>query len=171
MLPEVVKPAEEEVVSPPTPSTALDDSLAHAVVEKVCDVKLSLVPGGGATLTELQAIKRRLELYSDVHANEEEMLKAIKEYATDEPLKKKLNMIADDTDDEEEAPTIVTRHSDIWGKVPPKEPKRAAKCTVCDREVSALRFAPHLDKCMNLGTVRTAASNNTAVSSVRGTPK
>jgi hypothetical protein len=169
MLPEVVKPAEEEVATPPI-STALDDVLAHVVVDKLCDAKQTLVQAG-ASITELQAIKRRLELYSDVHANEEEMLKAVKEYATDEPLKKKLHTIADETDDEEEAPTIVTRHSDIWGKIPPKEPKRAAKCTVCDREVSALRFAPHLDKCMNLGTVRTAAANNTAVSSVRGMPK
>jgi hypothetical protein len=166
---EVVRPV-EEVVTPPSPSTALDDVLAHAVVDNVCDVKQPLSNGGG-TLTELQAIKRRLELYSEIHANEEEMLKAVKEFATDEPLQKKLHTISDDTDEEEEAPTIATRHSDIWGKVPPKEPKRAAKCTVCEREILALRFAPHLDKCMNLGTVRMAAANNTAVSSVRGTPK
>jgi hypothetical protein len=87
MLPEVARPV-EEVVTPPS-STALDDVLAHVVVNKVCDVKHPLSTGGG-TLTELQAIKWRLELYKDVHANEEEMLKAVKEFATDEPLKKKL---------------------------------------------------------------------------------
>jgi hypothetical protein len=160
----------DKVVTPPS-STALEDAIAHVVDDNVCDVKRPLSDGGG-TLTELsKAIKLRLELYSEVHANREEMLKAVKEFATNEPLKKKLHTFSDDTDEEEEALTIVTHHSDVWGKVPPKEPKQVAKCAFCERKVSALHFATHLDKCMNLGTARTAAANNAAVSLVRGTSK
>mmetsp|Transcript_39921 Transcript_39921/g.82121 ORF Transcript_39921/g.82121 Transcript_39921/m.82121 type:complete len:226 (-) Transcript_39921:332-1009(-) len=47
---------------------------------------------------------------------------------------------------------------DIWGNVPPKEPRTTAKCDICGRQVSALRFAPHLDKCMNLGNSRATGS-------------
>ena len=37
--------------------------------------------------------------------------------------------------------------ADIWGRIPPKEPKIMPKCDICGRQVSALRFAVHLDKC------------------------
>ncbi|CAM9149561.1 unnamed protein product [Phaeothamnion confervicola] len=37
---------------------------------------------------------------------------------------------------------------DIYGRVPPKEPVSHLTCGVCGRLVSALRYAPHLDKCM-----------------------
>ena len=47
---------------------------------------------------------------------------------------------------------------DIWGNIPPKEPKTTVKCDICGRHVSALRFAPHLDKCMNLGNSRATGS-------------
>lgn len=47
---------------------------------------------------------------------------------------------------------------DIWGNVPPKEPRTTTKCDICGRQVSALRFAPHLDKCMNLGNSRATGS-------------
>lgn len=48
---------------------------------------------------------------------------------------------------------------DIWGKFPPKEPKKTVKCTVCSRFVSTSRFASHLDKCMGLSTVRGSSGN------------
>ena len=51
---------------------------------------------------------------------------------------------------------------DIWDKFPMKEdPTRLAECRICGRKVSTLRFAPHLDKCMNIGagTTRVAATN------------
>ena len=56
------------------------------------------------------------------------------------------------------APTMQTRqalnHTDIWGRIPPKEPKQNVECRICGRQVSALRFAPHLDKCMGLSMAR-----------------
>ena len=60
-------------------------------------------------------------------------------------------------------PTIVTRHqqnhTDIWGNTPPKEPKAQTRCNVCGKNVGVSRFAPHLDKCMGIGTtVRAAAA-------------
>lgn len=42
--------------------------------------------------------------------------------------------------------------ADVWGRIPPKEPIRSAKCQLCGKSISALRFAPHLDKCMGIGT-------------------
>ena len=69
---------------------------------------------------------------------------------------------------ESEGSTVVTRHQqshiDIWGNTPPKEPKTLATCSICGRKVSALRFAPHLDKCMGIGTTVRAAAANTTVS-------
>mmetsp|Transcript_23508 Transcript_23508/g.38897 ORF Transcript_23508/g.38897 Transcript_23508/m.38897 type:complete len:172 (+) Transcript_23508:159-674(+) len=171
MMPVTTTTEVEDACAAPTAAVKMDDIIPHVVTDTACDVTHPLQTGGAANLTELQATKRRLDLYRDVHISEQHMLESLKIYATDEPLQKKRHTITDETDDEGEVPNIVTRHSDIWGKVPPKEPKRLAKCTICDRDVSALRFAPHLDKCMNLGTVRAAAANNTAVSSARGTAK
>lgn len=37
---------------------------------------------------------------------------------------------------------------DIYGRVPPKEPKYPFQCSACGRGVSVLRYAPHLDKCL-----------------------
>jgi hypothetical protein len=56
---------------------------------------------------------------------------------------------------------VPTTKHDIWGKMPLKEdPNRFALCRICGRQVSTLRFAPHLDKCMGLNsTTRTAAVN------------
>lgn len=47
---------------------------------------------------------------------------------------------------------------DIWGKRPPKEPKQLVECLICGRQVNTLRFAPHLDKCMGIGTTVRAAA-------------
>jgi Sgf11 (transcriptional regulation protein) len=55
-------------------------------------------------------------------------------------------------------PTMQTRqttnHLDIWGRVPPKEPKQNVECRICGRMVSASKFAPHLDRCMGLSLSR-----------------
>lgn len=56
-------------------------------------------------------------------------------------------------------PTAIpsTRHSssspltDVWGRLPAKEPPFMIKCSICHRRINTLRFAPHLDKCMGLG--------------------
>ncbi len=67
-------------------------------------------------------------------------------------------------------PTMQTRSAihqmDIWGKCPPKEPKQLVTCSICGRQVSTSRFAPHLDKCMGVGTsTRAAAAAAAAVAS------
>ncbi|KAL7579304.1 hypothetical protein ACA910_013983 [Epithemia clementina (nom. ined.)] len=68
--------------------------------------------------------------------------------------------------------SIGGRGKDIWGNYPVKEPKEMIPCPICNRSVSVLRFAPHLDKCMGFGnTTRAAAtssSSSLAVGSTNG---
>ena len=47
---------------------------------------------------------------------------------------------------------------DIYGRAPPKEPKDMIDCHICGRQVNTLRYAPHLDKCMGIGTTVRAAA-------------
>jgi hypothetical protein len=47
---------------------------------------------------------------------------------------------------------------DIWGRLPPKEPETMIDCPLCKRLVNTLRFAPHLDKCMGIGTMSRASA-------------
>jgi hypothetical protein len=63
-------------------------------------------------------------------------------------------------------------HLDIWGRIPPKEPKDPIVCSVCLRPVNTLRFAPHLDKCLGIGTMARAAtgSNNLFYSNTLSAP-
>ena len=56
------------------------------------------------------------------------------------------------------APAPPQQYLDIWGKAPPKEPKDMVECLICGRQVNTLRFAPHLDKCMGIGTTVRAAA-------------
>jgi hypothetical protein len=157
----------------------LDDILEHISTDVACELHRAIKMG-----TLKSGPKRRLDLYPTIHASEEAMLALLQKYATEESLKEKSNILVDDelfeVDEQEEQdetnPAIVTRHqqnqTDIWNRIPPKEPKKLAKCTICDREVSVLRFAPHLDKCMQLGTARAASANhNTTVSNGRGGAK
>jgi hypothetical protein len=62
------------------------------------------------------------------------------------------------------SPTMQTRqttnHLDIWGRVPPKEPKQNVECRICGRMVSASKFAPHLDRCMGLSLSRNGGNGN-----------
>ena len=55
-------------------------------------------------------------------------------------------------------PAPQQQYLDIWGKAPPKEPKDMVDCLICGRQVNTLRFAPHLDKCMGIGTTVRAAA-------------
>lgn len=61
------------------------------------------------------------------------------------------------------SPTMQTRqttnHLDIWGRVPPKEPKQNVECRICGRMVSASKFAPHLDRCMGLSMSRNGGNS------------
>lgn len=57
--------------------------------------------------------------------------------------------------------SVLTRRQtelDIWGRLPPKEPKSMINCPLCKRLVNTLRFAPHLDKCMGIGTMSRASA-------------
>merc|ERR1711862_959673 len=55
--------------------------------------------------------------------------------------------------------------NDIWGRVPPKEPKSNSYCPVCNRSVSVSSFARHLDKCMGIGSSRSGVGNSVTRSS------
>jgi hypothetical protein len=69
------------------------------------------------------------------------------------------------------APVLTTRQTtsaekDIWGHYTLKEPTNAVPCPVCARPINTLRFAPHLDKCMGIGSlVRGAAASTTSTTS------
>jgi hypothetical protein len=72
------------------------------------------------------------------------------------PKKARLNATPVQEMEEPEATTTATATTrsavtDIWGRIPPKEPRRTATCTLCGRHLSALRFAQHLEKCMGIG--------------------
>jgi Sgf11 (transcriptional regulation protein) len=170
-----------DVICDQVVDAVLNDILEHITTDVACELHRAIKMG------KLKpGPKRRLDLYPTVHANEEAMLELLQKYATEESIKERASILADDVlfdvDEQEEqeetspAPiVVVTRHqqnqTDIWNRIPPKEPKKLAKCTICDREVSVLRFAPHLDKCMQLGTARAASANHTTVSNGRGAAK
>lgn len=154
----------------------LDSILTQISVDVACGMHRA-IKLGKISLAELRSPAKRVDLYSEVHGKSEQtMVESLERYATEEPLKKRLCIAAaddvmmdedQDNEPEETATTaaIVTRHqqnhTDIYGRVPPKEPKALARCGICDRDVAATRFAPHLDKCMNLGTNRAASANTT----------
>lgn len=58
---------------------------------------------------------------------------------------------------------------DIWGRIPPKEPSYPVDCTVCGRQISSMRFAQHLEKCMGLSTRPLAGISNRSSSSNNST--
>ena len=71
-----------------------------------------------------------------------------------------------------QAPPPAAAHLDIYGKMPAKEPAQMVPCTVCGRQVNTLRYAPHLDKCLGIGTtVRQAALAASGFVPSRGTTK
>jgi hypothetical protein len=130
-------------------------------------------------------ISSRMELYPGVYENEEEVRRALDEYATELPAKRpRLNTPTDSNGDSESADkkdsdgsndsavtnSVMTRNqtnpqTDIWGR-PPRPPNENVECSVCNRQVSTVRFAPHLDKCMGIGT--TSRAGGASASSTRG---
>jgi hypothetical protein len=116
--------------------------------------------------------KERLKLYPTVYATEGDVANACATYAVFQPPAQEVRdvesveeAVSDSpVNGEEEESTIQTRQqstqADIYGRIPAKEPKYLVNCSVCSRMVNTLRFAPHLDKCMGIGTtVRGAAVN------------
>lgn len=65
-----------------------------------------------------------------------------------------------------EATTSTRSGTDIFGRVPTKEPNYTIPCHVCSRQVGILKYAPHLDKCMNV----TGGRNRGGASSATGDP-
>lgn len=55
-------------------------------------------------------------------------------------------------EDASETKTSSARYyTDIYGRVPGKEPKYPIPCPNCKRELAVSRFCQHLEKCMGLG--------------------
>ncbi|EKU21621.1 hypothetical protein NGA_2025900, partial [Nannochloropsis gaditana CCMP526] len=58
---------------------------------------------------------------------------------------------------------------DIYGRVPPKEPRYNFQCSACARSVSVLRYAPHLDKCLGKNkSGRSAGSQRKSANGISG---
>lgn len=139
--------------------------------------KLYLADGQEPQVTSsMDFISLRRSLYPDVYAGND-TLSELEKFVVELPdttRLKKANLVADDFVDESEveltangaeenaevsevaSPGAFTRQqtytqTDIWGRIPAKEPRFLVKCSVCNRKVNTLRFAPHLDKCMGLG--------------------
>lgn len=127
-------------------------------------------------------LEQRRKLYPGLYATTRDLQQAIEAYAVvdiaDFRKRPRLDsswqrlessaieaVVADDGVKEDtggsEAPLIkpIYSNADIWGNIPPKEPKYLVECQICRRQVAVSRFAPHLDKCMGLGTVRGAVGN------------
>lgn len=148
-----------------------------------------MVKTGAISYSDLMNPKSRRDIYPSIHKSDHAMEESLHEYVTEVPPSKRLrrkasmeisssehNATSEDaavvaeTDTNEQSTTMVTRgHAnintthDIWGRIPPKEPKTTAKCPVCSRQISTLRFAPHLDKCMGIGTMSRAAAQNHSI--------
>jgi Sgf11 (transcriptional regulation protein) len=128
--------------------------------------------------------QERRSLYPGLYESEEDVQRAMEEYAVEVPAQRPRRMtLAEDPENDEgdkespSTPTVMTRQqtfaqSDVWGRNPPKEPKEMVECSICNRQVNTLRFAPHLDKCMGIGTtVRAAASGGATAATTRSTAK
>jgi hypothetical protein len=141
-------------------------------------------------------LEHRRKLYPGLYKTDEEAQAAIEKYAVELPdtykrprldsawqrLANSANTADDDAlvpkDDDAaadhgtslqpKATQLIYSNADIWGAIPPKEPKYMVECQICNRQVAASRFAPHLDKCMGLGTLRGAVTSNVARTSALG---
>lgn len=132
-------------------------------------------------------LQKRRELYPRVYVTDEAVQEAIKKYAVSEeeteipkrprfdsswqPLASTSTEVASDDfvslKEEQVETTSVAQpkqqlniysNADIYGVIPSKD-KYLAECRLCKRQVATSRFAPHLDKCMGLGTVRGAVTS------------
>lgn len=166
---------------PPEPVDPLVSSIYDELITSVCvDVSFKIhrmIKAGAFTRRDLM-MSSRMELYPGLYDNEEEVRKALDEYATELPAKRpRLSAPTDSNGDRETADkkdsdgsSVMTRNqtnpqTDIWGR-PPRPPNENVECSVCNRQVSTVRFAPHLDKCMGIGT--TSRANGASASSTRG---
>lgn len=170
----------------------LYDKMLDSISTDVAAGMHRMIKTGSVPQSELMNPKSRREIYPSIHQSDQAMEESLQEYVTEVPPSKRIRRKAsleitsehttteqeptvESTDATEQQPSstsMVTRghHStttttDIWGRIPPKEPKTTARCPVCSRHVSTSRFAPHLDKCMGIGSLsRAAAQNHTLIS-------
>ena len=69
----------------------LDDILEHIAADLACEMHYAIKMG---MITERS--KRRLDLYSQVHATEEEMMQSLRRYETEEPLQKRTSTLTEE---------------------------------------------------------------------------
>lgn len=158
-----------------------DDLIDSISMDVACGMHRMVKTG---TYSDIMTPRSRMDIYPSVHSSREEMEESLGRYVTEVPLIQRPRMAsvaASDLNSECESadaaivddfPVVLvpepithnlrnTQH-DIWGRIPAKE--AAAKCPVCTRHISTLRFAPHLDKCLGIGTTtRVAAQNHSVV--------
>jgi Sgf11 (transcriptional regulation protein) len=147
-----------------------NDILKDMCVDVACEIH-----GLTSSIPSLAMPPSRKEVYPQIYDSADDIEEKLERYATEQPLVKRfkpnrelLQLVDGDegspTESVENNPTNdrVTRHqqnhTDIWGRIPPKEPKEMTFCSICSRHVSVVRFAPHLDKCMGIGTTTRAAT-------------
>jgi hypothetical protein len=110
-------------------------------------------------------VSSRMELYPGLYENEEGVREALDKYGTAD----KNDPYASNDNAGTSSVHVMTRQqanpqTDIWGR-PPRPPSENVECSVCNRQVSTVRFAPHLDKCMGIGT--TSRAGGASASSTR----
>jgi hypothetical protein len=123
-----------------------------------------LIKTGEIPSSSLKAPSSREEIYPELYddVSSDEIPQILTKYATEQPTKRprknqkqplsSTTEKAEASSDTEEVNT--NTHLDVWGNLPPKEPKQTVECQLCGRHVATSRFATHLDKCMGLSTTR-----------------
>jgi hypothetical protein len=169
---------------PPEPVDPLVASIFDQLISSVCvDVSFKIhqmIKTGEFSRRDLM-ISSRMELYPDLYDNEEEVREALDEYATELPAKRRRLSAQNDANGDREiadkkdsdgsndsavTSSVMTRNqanpqTDIWGR-PPRPLEETVECSECNRQVSTVRFAPHLDKCMGIGTTSRAGGASTS---------
>jgi len=116
-------------------------------------------------------LEERMKLYPGVYDNPEELQQDLKEFMVyerdDQPQEKvQIQIIPTPSKVQTTEPSSspirrttrrVADNTDIWGNLHTKEADVAASvvCPVCRKSIpNRTRFAPHLDKCMGIGTMQ-----------------
>lgn len=162
-------------------SDPLVSAIYNQLVESACvDVSFKMhrmIKTGQISAKDL-LVSTRMRLYPGLYETEKEAHRTLQQYATELPATKRRRRTTtfesdnDENDSEKKDPesndaaqlssNVVTRNqhtaTDIWGVVHSAPPNENVECSVCNRMVSTVRFAPHLDKCMQIGTMSRAAA-------------
>ena len=162
----------------------LYDKMIDSISTDVACGMHRMVKTGAIPYTDLVNPRSRRDIYPSIHESDQDMQDSLEEICHRASSKRQRRTSLDDitesqhsntipenqvtVEGDEKSQTMTTRgHAmaahDIWGRIPPKEPKATSACPVCSRQVSTLRFAPHLDKCMGIGTMSRAAAQNHSI--------